>query len=189
MGRWVKGVTPLIGFFVAARNFRQTENIISYYHPRVEAGLEQTLVRHYLIVRRTLRLLVTVLTSASEWGTGAAARLLAATDETPDLKPVPEARSAAKVDTWLDGQLKKGGDEFRSNLQLASAAGSTKSNVSEVARYLLNRPNRDFPGIFNWGRPDNDEGWVCAHTRRLRDQTTRRGVYPRYLADRARQLW
>ena len=155
----IKGVTALIGFFVAARNFRQTENTISYYHPRVDAGIEQTLLRHYLIARSTLGLLVEVLTSAREWGTAAAARVLAATDKTPDLKPVPEAGSAARIDAWLEDQLMKGGEEFRSNLVLASAAGSTKSNASEVARYLLERPDRDFPGIFNWGRPDNDEGW------------------------------
>ena len=155
----IEGVTRFIGFFVAARNFRQTEDIISYYHPRVEAGIEQSLARHHLTVRRTLRLLVEVLTSASERGTAAAARLLAATDKTPDLKPVPEPASAARIDTWLHDRLNTGGDEFRSNLLLASAAGSSTSNAAEIARYLLNRRDRDFPGIFEWGPPDNDEGW------------------------------
>jgi Family of unknown function (DUF6338) len=34
-------VSPLVNFFVAARNLRQVETTVTYYHPRVEAGIEQ----------------------------------------------------------------------------------------------------------------------------------------------------
>ncbi|WP_158172594.1 hypothetical protein, partial [Escherichia coli] len=33
------GITPLVNFFVAARNLRQKGETVSYYHPRVEAGI------------------------------------------------------------------------------------------------------------------------------------------------------
>ena len=58
-----EGVTPLINFFIAARNLRQAESTVTYYHPRVEAGIESTLARHQVVTRRTLRHLLDVLTS------------------------------------------------------------------------------------------------------------------------------
>ena len=159
------GVMPLIRFFVAARNLRQSDTIFTYYHPRVEAGIEQTLERYPLIVARTLRQLIELLASPNEatqeWGPASAAKLLAAVDNYPALKPVPNAESAARIDAWLAARLIRGGDEFRETLRLASAAGSTDSIVSEVARYLLNRPDKTFPGIGQWGPPQKDEAWYA----------------------------
>ena len=164
-GEMMIDVLSLIQFFVAARNLRQRENFVAYYHPRVEAGVERALVGDRLIVRSSLARLVRVLTSAAspgdEWGAASAAKLLAAAATKPDLKVTPKGASAKVIDAWIARQLARGGDEFRANLVLASRVGSAKSNVSELARYLLNRRDRDFPGIFEWAAPDRDELWYA----------------------------
>lgn len=158
-----KGVSPLVTFFVAARNLRQAESTITYYHPRVEAGIEQALDRDRLVARRTLRLLIDILVSPTgpgeAWGVAASARLLLAVDRTPDLKPEPSAAAQAKIDAWLAAELAKGEKAFEGNLRLAKAAGSRESNVSEAARFLLNRPDRSFGGMHLWGPPERDEAW------------------------------
>lgn len=160
-----KGVSPLVSFFVAARNLRQVESTITYYHPRVEAGIEQALDRDRLVARRTLRLLIDILVSpnvATEpWGVAASARLLLAIDRTPELKPEPSATAQAKIDSWLAAELAKGGKEFEGNLNLAEAAGSANSNTSEVARFLLHRPDRSFGWMHVWGPPKHDEAWYA----------------------------
>jgi hypothetical protein len=160
-----KGVSPLVTFFVAARNLRQAESTITYYHPRVEAGIEQALDRDRLVARRTLRLLIDVLLSpdgpGEVWGIAASARLLLAADRKPELKPAPSAAAQAKIDAWLASELAKGGKAFEDNLNLAEAAGSTDSNVSEIARFLLHRPDRTFEWMHIWGPPEHDEAWYA----------------------------
>lgn len=160
-----KGVSPLVTFFVAARNLRQAESTITYYHPRVEAGIEQALDGDRLIARRTLRLLIDIVVSPDGpgelWGISASARLLLAADRTPELKPAPSATAQAKIDTWLASELARGGKEFEDNLNLAEAAGSTDSNVSEIARFLLHRPDRTFECMHIWGPPEHDEAWYA----------------------------
>jgi hypothetical protein len=160
-----KGVSPLVSFFVAARNLRQVESTISYYHPRVEAGIEQALDRDRLVARRTLRLLIDILVSPNGpgeiWGGATSARLLHALDRSPELKPEPSIAAQAKIDAWLAIELAKGGKEFESNLNFAGAAGSAQSNVSEVARFLLHRPDRSFGGMHQWGPLEQDEAWYA----------------------------
>ncbi|MBV1838385.1 hypothetical protein [Acetobacter estunensis] len=160
-----KGVSPLVTFFVAARNLRQTESTVTYYHPRVEAGIEQALDRDRLVARRTLRLLIDILVSPDGpgeiWGIAASARLLLAADRTPELKPAPSATAQAKIDAWLASELANGGKEFEDNLNLAEAAGSTNSNVSEIARFLLHRPDRTFGWMHIWGPPEHEEAWYA----------------------------
>lgn len=160
-----KGVSPLVKFFVAARNLRQAESTIAYYHPRVEAGIEQALNRERLVAKRTLRHLIDILVAPNgpgeTWGIAASARLLLATDRTPKLKPAPSAAAQAKIDAWLASELAKGGREFEDNLNLAESAGSTDSNVSEIARFLLHRPKRTFEWMHIWGAPEHDEAWYA----------------------------
>lgn len=160
-----KGVSSLVTFFVAARNLRQAESTITYYHPRVEAGIEQTLDRDRLVARRTLRLLIDILISpdgpGEVWGIGASARLLLATDRTPELKPAPSTTAQAKIDAWLAGELAGGGKAFEDNLNLAEAAGSTDSNIAEIARFLLHRPDRTFEWMHKWEPPEHDEAWYA----------------------------
>ncbi|MEO8836844.1 MAG: hypothetical protein ABI364_08895 [Caldimonas sp.] len=160
-----KGVSPLVTFFVAARNLRQVESTITYYHPRVEAGIEQALNRDRLVTRRTLRRLIDVLVSpdgpGEAWGVAASARMLLAVDRTTELKPEPSSSAQAKIDGWLAAELAKDGKEFEANLNLAKAAGSANSNVSETARFLLHRPDRSFGWMHIWGPPERDETWYA----------------------------
>lgn len=158
-----KGVSPLAAFFVAARNLRQVDSTVTYYHPRVEAGIEQALNRDRLTALRTLRLLIDSLVSPNGpdglWGVATSARLLLALERTPTLKPMPSATAQVKIDAWLREELASGGKEFEATLRLAGAAGSLDSNESEVARFLLHRPNRNFGGMHLWGPPAHDEAW------------------------------
>lgn len=182
-----EGVSPLVTFFVAARNLRQAESTITYYHPRVEAGIEQALKRNIIVARRTLKFLIDIMMAPDgpglAWGVAASARLLRASDRTPELKPTPSATAQTKIDAWLASELAKGGKEFEDNLNLAKAAGSPDSNVSEIARFLLHRPGRTFEWMHVWGPPEQDETW---YTRMLADpavkavvETFIRDVLPR----------
>lgn len=178
-----KGVSPLVTFFVAARNLRQVESTVTYYHPRVEAGIEQALNRDRLLARRTLRLLIDILISpigpGEAWGVAASARLLLALDRTPELKPEPSTTAQTKIDAWLVAELAKGGKEFEGNLNLAEAAGSANSNVSEVARFLLHRPDRSFAGMHLWGPTEHDEAWYA----RMRADPKVRSVVETFIRD------
>lgn len=168
-----KGVSPLVDFFLAARNLRQSDGgIITYYHPRVEAGVMRTLQRHQHTVRKTLRRLIDLLVSDSgpgaEWGAGAAARMLARAGDQFRLKPSDSA--AAKIDSWLEARLAEGGKEFEAHLELAARAGSAASNSAETARFLLHRPDKSFAGMSSWGRPEQSADWYHA---RANDPSTK----------------
>lgn len=178
-----KGVSPLVTFFVAARNLRQAESTITYYHPRVEAGIEQALDRDRIVARRTLRLLIDILVSpdgpGEVWGVAASARLLLAADRTPELKPEPSPAAQAKINAWLASELGKGGKDFEANLDLAAAAGSADSNAAEVARFLLHRPDRSFGGLHMWGPPEHDESWYA----RMRADPSVKAIVETFIRD------
>jgi hypothetical protein len=163
--QYEKGVSPLVTFFIAARNLRQAESTVTYYHPRVEAGIEQALDRSRLVARRTLRLLIDILVSpdgpGEAWGLAASTRLLLEADRTLELKPEPSPTAQVKIDAWLAGELAKGGKDFETNLELAAAAGSANSAVAEIARFLLHRPDRSFGGMHMWGPPEHDDAWYA----------------------------
>lgn len=178
-----KGIEPLISFFIAARNLRQTEDSVAYYHPRVESGIERALVGQALVARRALRSLVSVLTclegTATEWGVAAAAKLVAAASKVPGLDFDPQSEAHEKIDAWLEKQVTGFGKEFMANLKLAATAGSAASTVAEVARYLLQRPDRSFGGLNFWGPPNHDESWYA----RLRSDVTVRPVIETFIRD------
>ena len=184
----IRGVRPLIGFFVAGRNLRQNEDVVSYYHPRVEAGIEKALLRHEnrLIVRSTFHQLIDVLTSLDEpyeCGKAAAAAILAAVNKKSDLGIAPSQQSAARVDSWVAARLTERGHDFEMSLKLAAAAGSSSSNVSELARYLLNREQHTttpgFDRIERWERPDRDEDWYS----RMRSDPAIRPLVETFIRD------
>lgn len=158
-----KGVSPLLKFFIAARNLRQVESTVTYYHPRVESGIEQALLSDRLAAKRILNAMVGILASldepGSQWGIGAAARLINASERAPDLKPRPSRDSQLKIDLWLAAELFKAGSDFEATLKLAASAGSHDSDVSEVARYLNNRPDQSFLSMDVWKPPEHDDEW------------------------------
>lgn len=159
----IKGVEPLVSFFVAARNLRQTEAVVTYYHPRVEAGIQRALEEHSLLVRKTLRHLIDILVSPDgpdeDWGAATAVKIIASSKLQPALKLTPSTEAQPKIDAWLAKALQTLGKDFENNLKLAAAAGSSGSTVSEVARYLLNRPDKSWPNMMAWGPPEHEVSW------------------------------
>jgi hypothetical protein len=174
--------SSLVAFFVAARNLRQSEDLITYYHPRVESGIERALVRSKLEAKRMFRLLVDVLTSSDgpgeEWGAGAAARLIAAIKDSDKFDVSPKPVAAAKVDSWLATRLTEMGAGFDANLKLAAAAGSSSSCEAEVARYLFHDSQSDF-GFNHWDRPEKDDAWYFT----MRDSPTVRPLLDRFVRE------
>lgn len=180
---FANGARPLADFFVAARNLRQSEGTVSYYHPRVEAGIEQALKRAETVTLKSLRLLIETLCSPDgpdeAWGVAASARLLYALDKTPELRPKTSAEVQAKIDAWLIDAVCGGGKEFERNLGLAESVGSSASNVAQVARFLLHRPDRSFPGLMDWGAPTHPDAWY----ERMRADTSVRMVVETFVRD------
>jgi hypothetical protein len=173
--KMTKGVSPLVDFFVSARNLRQSDGgIISYYHPRVEAGIlgALRLEVNRQPVRQTLLLLIDFLVSdlgpGAEWGAGTAARLFARAGSEFGLRLQHATR--AKIDAWLQAGLAEGGKEFQAHLILAAQAGSEACNVAEVARFLLSRPDNSFYGIESWAPQKKSDNWFSA---RKQDPSTK----------------
>lgn len=160
-----KGVSPLVHFFVAARNLRQLDSIITYYHPRVEAGIESALSDDRLVAKQTLEQLIDVLQAGNglggEWGVSTSVVLLAAATKMSEFRPQPSIEAQNKIDDWLVNELVIGGNGFGDNLRLAKLAGSSTSNVSEVARFLLYRPENTCAGALFWEAPKHDESWYA----------------------------
>ncbi|RAK68710.1 hypothetical protein [Phenylobacterium kunshanense] len=179
-----RGISPLIEFFVAARNLRQVDDSVAYYHPRVEAGIEQALARHAPLVRQTLRRVVDILVSpdgpGQAWGAGVAARLLAAAAHKPDLSPTLAPTAAGRIDAWLAQQVAAvHGKDFEALLETAAASGSADSAVAELARYLRHRPDRSFGGLMRWGEPRKDEAW----RERIRQDPATKPMLDRYVRE------
>ena len=160
-----KGVTPLVDFFVAARNLRSGAGDVTYYHPRVEAGLESTLKRHAVSAVLVLRTLLDVLTDpdgpGEDWGTGIAAHIVAAAKRIPELTLNPRQKTASKIDSWLEDRLIDRSSKLREYVNLAASSGSSTSNPAEFARYLLHRPDRDFGSFHIWGIPGHPDAWYA----------------------------
>lgn len=158
-----KGVVPLIDFFVAARNLRLNAGNVSYYHPRVEAGLEKALKRQPVRASRALCTLLDVLAdpkeSGASGGVAIATRVAAAAKQLPELTVAPKIKAARRIDSWLSDCLAESSSNLRENLNLAAAAGSPDSNVAEFARYLLHQSNHPFAGFDFWERPDHSDAW------------------------------
>ncbi|WNH52080.1 sigma 54-interacting transcriptional regulator [Stenotrophomonas oahuensis] len=160
-------LSPLIGFFVAARNLRQVEDTVTYYHPRVESGIEQVL-RHEpaSVVRDSLCHLVDALMAVDSpnpgWGARTAARILAGMQRLPDaLRPSLSTVAQAGIDAWLISEIPKVGKELEAHLRLAEAAGSANSIVAELARYLFHRPDNSFEALMLWVSPERDDAWYA----------------------------
>lgn len=168
-------VSSLVDFFVAARNIRQSDDgVLSYYHPRVEAGIDRAIKGHRQKVRQTLRSLIDFLVSAenaeTRWGTEAAVRILARGNGPFEIRLSQNA--SATVDAWLEARLAQGGKAFEDNLVLASQAGSSSCNGAELARFLLHCEVDEITEVNAWRAPERVSDWYqtrlkCASTRPL----------------------
>ena len=164
---WDRGVTPLVRFFVAARNLRQNDDIVTYYHPRVESGIVQALEKERVIAGKALRALIETwvsLDDLSEWGAGAAAKLIAAIPMGSEIKLWLRPISTDKIDCWLEAHLTNSPGKLAAALDLIAAAGSPENPQAEVARYLLHRAElNDSFFMDHWRRPEKDDDWYSRH--------------------------
>jgi hypothetical protein len=178
-----QGVMPLVLFFVAARNFRQTDSSISYYHPRVEGGMEVALERAPSLARRMLSALIDALALRegpdASWGVPGAARLVQALNDIEALNVSPTAASQAKIDAWLARTIAQQSDDFERVIGLAKVVGSPESNVAEAARFLLHRPRDTFGFSHVWGPLMHDEAWHA----RMRADPAVRAMIEHYIED------
>ena len=105
---WDRGITPLVRFFVASRNLRQTDDIVTYYHPRVEAGIVQASTKERVISGKALRALIDVWLSldyAGEWGASVAAKLIAAIPRGSGINLKLKRSATQQIDSWLEANL------------------------------------------------------------------------------------
>ncbi|WP_212733117.1 hypothetical protein [Terriglobus roseus] len=164
----VRGVAPLVQFFIAARNLRQNEDIVTYYHPRVEAGIEQALAQGRLLSAQGLRTLIECWVLSGDdgptKGAGMAAHLLASIPRKTDIRVRLDQQSISVIDAWLHSLFAEPERKFVDDLQLAAAAGSVASHQAEIARYLLHRGERTRSfALDTWERPDKSNEWYELH--------------------------
>lgn len=164
--RFDQPVSQLMSFLISARNLRQVETVVTYYHPRVEAGLERVLKKHSVRGRKAIGALVECLVSAfagEQWGARTAARVIESVE--PKRRPLNlsgAARSA--IDAWLDSALTDEPD-FKEFVRIAAAAGSTDCAIAEVARFVMNVDLTREPYLLYleyWVRPARSEDWYAS---------------------------
>lgn len=143
-GEKYEGVEDLATRFSAGRRLRQVQDVLSYHHPSVEAGLRRVIAANRIAAKRVmadvLRALLSVrgAQSAASWGKLGAARLISAAKRLDSLGFVPPAEASRAVDAWLEQNLLAPVD-FESALLLTAEAGSEASVAAEVARLLIDR--------------------------------------------------
>ncbi|MBJ9953043.1 hypothetical protein I5735_08330 [Acinetobacter baumannii] len=157
------GVIPLVDFFVAARNLRLKNGYISYYHPRVEAGIESALKHNSIKAKIALRTFLEVLMDfdglEESCGAEIAARVVAATKRFPELEFEPKQLLAHQIDIWLSNRFDDPYYLLSDHMTLAAKSGSRNSNVGELARYLLHQPDKSFLGLNYWEVPSKSDAW------------------------------
>ncbi|MBB4100755.1 hypothetical protein [Sphingomonas kyeonggiensis] len=199
-----RGIAPLASFLVAARNFRQKDNLLSIYHGRDEKGLLNTIRAHPVAARITLgRLLDLLAITPLADGTlhvERAATLLAAIKPVSELTFQPSQVAQDAIDAWLASVLAVVGADLDRQLQLAAAIGSPALVEAEIARWLLHRPRRrDAMFLMEWGPPRQDRGWAArmAASPRVKSLLERfirerlafgRDHYPRDFIEKAERL-
>ena len=170
---WDSGVMPLVRFFIASRNLKQTDEIVTYYHPRVEAGMLQALKNDRLAAGKALRALIGYWLSLEEggtWGARASAQLIAGIPKDSDI-PLKLPKIAIQViDSWLESNLSDPPDKLERALELIAEAGSGASSQAEIARYLLANAMRRGFFLDSWERPEHTDAWYSS---RRADPTTK----------------
>ncbi|ADP70687.1 hypothetical protein Rvan_1430 [Rhodomicrobium vannielii ATCC 17100] len=156
------GLEPFINFLVAGRNLRQVDSIVSYYHPRVEAGLETAIGEKKQLTRRVLGYLVDELLAldhSTEWGYEPAARLIQAVRRQKAFTIQVTPASQIALDTWFRKRLTTESPHFEEDLQLAADVGSESSATAEFSRWLFERDLQRHLFDDEWAAPVRDEAW------------------------------
>lgn len=158
-----KGVQPLIDFFVAARNLRVGEGDATYYHPRVEAGIQAVLKAAPVPATVALRALIDVLIDSDGpgpgWGSGMAARILEAAGRVSEVEVLAKPAAQKAIDAWIDQQFSDPATHIPDHLRTAAAVGSNASIGAEFSRYINHRPDRTFANLMHWSSPGHGQDW------------------------------
>lgn len=145
------GLMPFVNFLIAGHHLRQTESVLSYHHPRVQAGLEQALIEKPELASRVLHYLVEILVARDEpgadWGHEGAARIVAAAHALPQLNLALPPPIQAQLDQWVRERLTSAGAAFEDDLNLAAVVGSDASPPAQLARWLT-RTEKGKGGFF-----------------------------------------
>lgn len=160
---FTQGVSPLVAEFIAARNLRQNGDQVSYYHPRVEAGVASALTDSRLDTRRYLGVLLDALLAPSSASgsssVAAVVQIIAAAEKLDHLKLPRSAETQAAIDAWIAAQDMDSGQTVERLMREAAAAGSSRCPVSELSRFLLYERTEDFMFVGWWEPPERPEAW------------------------------
>lgn len=184
-----RGVMSLVRFLIAGHSLRQGSDGdgVSYYHPRVEAGVERALLAdgQRLIAREAVRRLAELLASEDApdegWAANAAAALVASARKVQGLAVELTPATQGTIDDWLRAYRPASEWDYQKHLELAAEAGSTDSAIAEIGRYLVEW--QDYTRL--WGfvpetaPPDREESWF----ERLRADRVTRPTIERYVRE------
>lgn len=146
-------IEPLVRFMAAGRNLRQPNDVLSYYHPRVEAGLEKVLRKKPSRSARLLGALLDVLLDldtreGADWGQESAAQLLEGVRrDGVDIRLSTQAQ--ARIDAYLRRRLLTVGGDIDRDLDLAVTVGTQGDPLFDLARWLSAR-GKVFGNLDHW---------------------------------------
>ncbi len=152
-------------FLVAGGNFRQDKTTFSCSHPRVEAGLEQSMLERPNAASRTLNKLLDVLVGLDEhnntdWGVETVAQIFAASRTVDSLRIKVSERTQSRLDDWLTWRVASLDDSFGDDLTTAAKAGSKNCAVAELARWLEESPiDKQWFNMTSWKEPKKSDDW------------------------------
>lgn len=161
-----QGFEELVNFLIAGRSLRQVDSAVSYYHPRVENGLECALLAKRIPATRVLQQLCDVLLSFDEgeeddWGRHAVAQLVSAALSLDKLRFRCSQTVQANLDAWLSSRLARADDQFEDYLRLARRVGSERCMPAELARFLMDKaPQVWFPRASSTPLEESDEWYA-----------------------------
>jgi len=157
----------LVDNFITARNLRQAaDGSLAYYHGKVEAGIEASLAAHPQTVRRILRTLIDVLIARDDeqgdsWGVEAAAEIVQLSQRIEAIKLEPSQTSQDRLDRFVETALANADRTMETSLRLAAFVGSSRSHLSELARWLEHRKGDEFPMFMDWMKPERGDVWYA----------------------------
>lgn len=139
------GLEHFVTFLENGHSLRHNERLVSYYHPRVEAGLQAAIVEKPARSRRILGMLADSLMimhqdNGKDWAADACASMMQAAREVDDLAGFkPRAATVAALDGFLVEKLLKSEKNYVGILRLAANAMSADNDIAVLCRWLLSR--------------------------------------------------
>lgn len=162
----------LVNMLVVGRSLKQPGSAISYAHPRVEAGFEKAMDMEPELSGDVLEATIDALVAQDRHdgetsGRRMAASVLAASVSERDAKDREHTRVTASassqeaIDNYLEAALSNDPEAlFNETIRLAAAAGSDRSTLCELARWLLSRHRPPRRWWFDsWRMEARDDAW------------------------------